>query len=88
MKTIFFLCLLTASMLNADSINSSLKNPSMAVTGTQRPATNITANVILVADLGTTCNSNVDTLAVTPDHGMVLICYSNIWVQAAVDVAH
>lgn len=88
MKPIFFLYLLASSALSADSVNSPLKNPSMAVTGTQRPSTNITVDVIPVAQLGTACSSNVDVIAVTPDHSMELICQSNTWVAVAGNVAH
>lgn len=81
MKYFFIFCLLVLSALNADSLNSPLKNPSMGVIGTPREATPIVVPIIRTELLSTACNSNTDTIAVTPDRSMMLICYSNIWVQ-------
>ncbi|TDA65777.1 hypothetical protein E0765_04665 [Sulfuricurvum sp. IAE1] len=81
MKKIFHLFLFAVCTLNADSLNSSLKNPSVSVTGVQRESAPIVVGVIPVALPGQACNSNTDFIAVTPDHSMELICKTNTWVQ-------
>lgn len=79
-KIFFFVALLTCTLINADSVNSPLKNPSMAVTGTPREATPIVTTVIQTALPGQSCNSNVDMTALSPDHSVELVCYNNVWV--------
>lgn len=79
MKKIFQLYILAVCALNADSLNSSLKNPSVSVSGVQRESAPIVVGVIPVALPGQACDSNADVIAVTPDHSMQLICKSNTW---------
>lgn len=67
------------SITSADTMNSIEKNPSMAVTGTQRVSAAITNYVIPTAVSGAACNSATDTVAVTSDHSSQLICQSGVW---------
>jgi len=78
-RSIFSALLFLISLINADTLNSTSKNPSMAVTGTQRVSTAITDYVIPVATAGAACNSTTDTIAVTSGHSSQLICQSGVW---------
>lgn len=84
MKKIPLFAVLLSSVINADSINSPLEKPSMAVSGIQREATPIVVTVYPFANVGQSCNSNMDTVAITPDRSMMLLCYNNVWTVSAV----
>lgn len=77
MKLILSSLFAVLSIVSADTINSTAKNPSMAVLGTQRSsATTIQPWIFPVAVSGAACNSTTDTVAVTSDHSSQLICQS------------
>lgn len=81
MKLILSSLFAVLSIVSADTINSTAKNPSMAVLGTQRSsATTIQPWIFPVAVSGAACNSTTDTVAVTSDHSSQLICQSGAWV--------
>lgn len=84
MKKILFLAVVLSGMIHADSLNSPLKNPSVGVTGTPRETTPIVATVYPFAQYGQQCNSNTDTVAITTDHRMMLLCHNNVWMISAV----
>lgn len=88
-KIILFALLTAFSFVSGDTINSTSKNPSMAINGTQRDsATVINPYVIPVAVSGAACNSATDTVAVVADHSSQLICQSGVWVAPSLPAAY